>query len=38
MKRPGTGVIRSMDAGVNLTIKDYLTLDDHRQRQTPRLM
>lgn len=26
MKRPGTGVIRSMDAGVNLTIKDYLTL------------
>jgi beta-lactamase class A len=25
-KRPGTGVIRSMDAGVNLTIKDVLTL------------
>jgi beta-lactamase class A len=26
MKRPGTGVIRSMDAGANLTIKDILTL------------
>ncbi len=25
-KRPGTGVIRSLDAGVNLTIKDLLTL------------
>src|SRR5213593_4162734 len=25
-KRPGTGVIRSMDAGANLTIKDLLTL------------
>jgi|SRR5579864_811909 len=26
MKRPGTGVIRSLDAGANLTIKDLLTL------------
>jgi beta-lactamase class A len=26
MKRPGTGVIRSMEAGANLTIKDILTL------------
>ena len=26
MKRPGTGVIRSMDAGANLTIKDMLTM------------
>jgi beta-lactamase class A len=25
-KRPGTGVIRSMDAGVQLTVKDLLTL------------
>jgi beta-lactamase class A len=25
-KRPGTGVIRSLDAGANLTIKDMLTL------------
>jgi len=25
-KRPGTGVIRSLDAGANLTIKDLLTL------------
>ena len=25
-KQPGTGVIRSLDAGVNLTIKDLLTL------------
>jgi beta-lactamase class A len=25
-KRPGTGVIRSLDAGLNLTIKDLLTL------------
>src|SRR5438067_13846755 len=25
-KRPGTGVIRSMDAGANLTTKDLLTL------------
>lgn len=26
MKRPGTGVIRSMDAGAHLTIKDMLTM------------
>lgn len=26
LKRPGTGVIRSLDAGANLTIKDLLTL------------
>src|SRR5258706_16015010 len=26
MKRPGTGVIRSLDAGATLTIKDMLTL------------
>ncbi len=26
MKRPGTGVIRSLDAGASLTIKDMLTL------------
>lgn len=25
-KRPGTGVIRSLDAGVNLTVKDLITL------------
>src|SRR5882762_2036179 len=25
-KRPGTGVIRSLDAGANLTVKDLLTL------------
>src|SRR6266516_1143496 len=25
-KRPGTGIIRSLDAGVQLTVKDLLTL------------